>query len=405
MGEDAEGRHRLAVAGVDQVRVAPEVCVETAVNAFIGIVGADHPAELAFAVGAQAELLSEDVDVIVEVDVRFIEARAVPVVELAAREGLVGGDRGQVGPAQIGLDAGADVEAVIVAEGLGVQADPGDSRHGGRDAPAGDAPGGILGIGYGAARDGVGAKQAEAASVRLVDRIGGGQIDGEVFAGVPGQTAAHGGLVEVAQLLAGVAMVLPGAALFGDGGQAAQQVGSDLARNIALDLVAVVAAVFGVEAGLEVGRRGVGDDVDGAAGGVAAIEGALRAAQHLHAGDVEQGALCGHRIGVGDFIDIDADGRGVVRGVFARADAANAELGLAAAELAVDLHIGDGVLQVVDDRDAFFVQLLPADDAQRDAHVLAGLFTTLGCDDDVVDRGGTPCLNFLRLDDACSGDR
>ncbi|MNE07107.1 hypothetical protein D3C80_997140 [compost metagenome] len=181
-------------------------------------------------------------------------------------------------------------------------------------------------------------------------------------------------------------MVLPGAALFGDGGQAAQQVGRDLTRDIALDLVAVERAVLGVEAGAEVGGRGVGDDVDGAAGGVAAIEGALRAAQHLHAGDVEQGALCGHRIGVGDFIDIDADGRGVVRGVFARADAADAELRLAAAELAVDLHVGHGVFQVVDDRDALFIQLFAADDAERDAYVLAGLLTALGGDDDFANR-------------------
>ena len=43
---------------------------------------------------------------------------------------------------------------------------------------------------------------------------------------------------------------------------------------------------------------------------------------------IEQGALRGHRIGVGLFIDVDADGRGVVRGVFAGADAADAEAGL-----------------------------------------------------------------------------
>jgi len=87
-------------------------------------------------------------------------------------------------------------------------------------------------------------------------------------------------------------------------------------------------------------------------------------------------------------IDVDADGRGVVRRIFARADAADAELGLAAAELAVDLHVGHGVFQVIDDRDAFFIQLLAADDAEGDAHVLAGLLATLGGDDDLVDARG-----------------
>src|SRR5690606_28297682 len=283
---------------------------------------------------------------------------------------------------------GADVEAVVVTEGFGVQTDPGHRRHFRRDAPAGDAPGGVLGIGHAVARDGVRPQQAEAAAVGLVDRIGGAEVGGDRLVDVPGQAAANGGLVQVAQLFAGVAMVLPGAALFGDGGQAAQQVRRDLARDIALDLEAVEGPVFGVEAGAEVGRGRIGDDVDGAAGGVAAVKRALRSAQDLQTGDVEHRALGGHGIGVGHFVDVDADGRGVVRGVFARADAADAELGLAAAELAVDLHVGDGVLKIVDDRNALLVQLLAADDAEGDAHVLAGLFAALGGDDDFIDARG-----------------
>src|SRR5690606_1455899 len=151
------------------------------------------------------------------------------------------------------------------------------------------------------------------------------------------------------------------------------------------DLIAVERAVFGVETGLEIGGRGVGDDIDGAAGGVAAVQGALRSAQDFQTGDVEHRALRGHGVGVGHFIDSDADGRSVVRRVFARADAADAELGLTAAELAVDLHVGDGVLKIVDDRDALLIELFAADDAERYADVLAGLFAALGGDDDLID--------------------
>src|SRR5690606_36356403 len=137
-------------------------------------------------------------------------------------------------------------------------------------------------------------------------------IGGDRLADVPGQAAANGGLVQVAPLFAGVAVILPGAALFGDGGETAQQGRGALARDIALDLIAVEGSVFGVETGAEIGGRSVGDDVDRAAGGVAAVQRALRPAQDLHAGDVEQSALRGHGVRVGHFIDIDADGRGVV---------------------------------------------------------------------------------------------
>ena len=65
-----------------------------------------------------------------------------------------------------------------------------------------------------------------------------------------------------------------------------------------------------------------------------------------------------------------------------------AELGLAAAELAVDLHVGHDVLDIVDDRDALFVEAFPADDAEGQADVLAGLLATLGRDDNVLHRRG-----------------
>jgi len=389
VGEHADGLDVLVVGGVDQVGVgAAELGVEAAVEAFVGIVAADHPVQPALVLRRQAQLLREHLQVVVEVDVGLVEAGAVPVVVFRAAEGLVGGDRVQLGPAEVGLDADVDVEAVVVATGLGAERAARDGGHLRRQFPAGDPARGVGRIGHRAVERGVGTAQAHAQAVGLVAHVGRRQVDGDVGRGQPGQAAAQGGLVDVAQALPGVAVVLPGAALFGDGGQATQQDGIDLARDVAFQAVAVVGAVFGAEAGVALGGGGVGDDVHRAAGGVAAVQRALRAAQHLDARDVEHRALGGDRVGVGHFVDIDADRRGVVARVFAGADAADAELRLAAAELAVDLHVGHDVLDVVDDVDALFLQRLAADHAERDAHVLAGLRAALGGDDDVFEHGG-----------------
>ena len=69
--------------------------------------------------------------------------------------------------------------AVVVAERLGVQADPGHGRHFRRYAPARDPPGRILGIGHGAARDRVRPQQAEAAAVdhQLAALVGTERVD------------------------------------------------------------------------------------------------------------------------------------------------------------------------------------------------------------------------------------
>ncbi|MNQ69059.1 hypothetical protein D3C85_836370 [compost metagenome] len=114
----------------------------------------------------------------------------------------------------------------------------------------------------------------------------------------------------------------------------------------------------------------------------------MRAAQNLDAGDVEQQALGHDAVGIGDLVHVDADGRGVVRCVVGQPDAADAELRLAAAQLAVDFQAGDGVLQVVDRLDVALVQIFARDDGQGQADLLGRLCAALGGDDDVLHRRG-----------------
>ncbi|MNY04006.1 hypothetical protein D3C86_1366550 [compost metagenome] len=81
MREDAEGLNALLVGGVDQGAVgAAELGVETAVVALVGVVGPDHPVQAAVVVRGQSQFLREGVNVVVEIDIGLVEARAVPVV-------------------------------------------------------------------------------------------------------------------------------------------------------------------------------------------------------------------------------------------------------------------------------------------------------------------------------------
>ncbi|MNL19582.1 hypothetical protein D3C87_1407910 [compost metagenome] len=196
------------------------------------------------------------------------------------------------------------------------------------------------------------------------------QIDVGLGCRAPVQAQACGLGVLGAEFLARVAVVLPGAARFRGYGQAGAEGLGQRAGQIAFELGGVIAAVAGGEAGFQLLGRRTGDDADGAAGGVAAVEGALRAAQNLDAGDVEQQALGHDAVGIGDLVHVDADGRGVVRCVVGQPDAADAELRLAAAQLAVDFQAGDGVLQVVDRLDVALVQIFARDDGQGQADLL-----------------------------------
>ena len=93
----------------------------------------------------------------------------------------------------------------------------------------------------------------------------------------------------------------------------------------------------------------------------------------LDAIDVEDQALGHDRDRIGDLVHIDADGGRVVRGIVLEADAAQTELGRAAAEGRFDLQVGRGVLKLVDVGDALLRQAFTAEDAEGDAHVLGRL--------------------------------
>ncbi|MNQ93755.1 hypothetical protein D3C85_1092370 [compost metagenome] len=81
MGEDAEGFDGLLIGGVDQGAVGTaELGVEAAVVTLVSIVAADHPVQAAVVIRGQAQFLRKGVDVVVEIDIRLVESRAVPVV-------------------------------------------------------------------------------------------------------------------------------------------------------------------------------------------------------------------------------------------------------------------------------------------------------------------------------------
>ena len=352
------------------------------------MIDAGQPLGAAAGRRGQADLLRRGLDVVEEEGARLVGRRGVPVVELVAVERLIAGDGGQGRPGQVLVQAQADALALVVAERLGVGRGADQLGEIGADAPAGDAVRRVDRIDPAAACGEGAGDQAQAPAVRLVAAVVQVQVDVGLGRRGPVDAQAGGLGVLVAQAFAGVAVVLPGAARFRRHRQARRQVLSDGPRQIALQLGRVIAAVAQVQAGGDMVGRGVGDHADGAAGGVAAVKRALRPAQHLDAGDVVQQTLRHHAVRIGHLVDIDAHGRGVVGGVVGQADAANAELGLAAAQLAVDLQAGHRVLQVVDRLDVAVVQRLARDDGQGQADLLRRFGAALGRDDDVVDRCG-----------------
>ena len=102
--------------------------------------------------------------------------------------------------------------------------------------------------------------------------------------------------------------------------------------------------------------RAFGDDVDGAAGGVAAIECALRAPENFHAVKVKEGGELGKRGADIDAIGIEADaaGRGGVEVV--EAGAADEDLRVCGGIGGGDAQAGDEVVERGDVGNALFFQ-------------------------------------------------
>ncbi len=193
-----------------------------------------------------------------------------------------------------------------------------------------------------------------------------------------GHIAAFRGAGEVGVEAAGLVGVVAA--------QSETEVVVDRTRRRFLDEILVETVIARAGLGLEIVGRPLGDVVDGAAVGVAAVEGALRSAQHLDLID-EQGVVLQDRRAVGaviDAVEIDRDARldGKVVGV--AADAANVRP-------VVEGGVGQArrvVGQILDRRDAPQFARLSGEGRDGDRHPFQQLRSFFGGDDDLAHRAG-----------------
>ena len=168
-----------------------------------------------------------------------------------------------------------------------------------------------------------------------------------------------------------------------------------------------VVAVFHVHEAVGLAELGpLGDEVDGAAGGVAPEQRALRAAQDLHPLHVEE--LDGVQVGRhGHFVEVQRHAGFAGAPDHQIADAADAEAG--AAEVGGgERHVRRVQLQVRRVDDLLVFQGVAVDGRDRDGHVLRALGHALGGDDDLLDGTGgrflrEPLASDAEQCDACCG--
>ncbi len=149
---------------------------------------------------------------------------------------------------------------------------------------------------------------------------------------------------------------------------------------------AIVAELF-LQGGVECVHRLVGDDIDAAAGRVAAIEGALRTAQHLDPVDVIEGSVGPVVAGLVDTVDVEGDGRIQSRGVVVRADAADVDLGVD--EVLAKHDAGHQVADLPDVGDARHRSQADRTGRHRQGDLLDVFSPLLRGDDDFL-QGGVP---------------
>ncbi len=217
--------------------------------------------------------------------------RRVPVAVLAADHFLVGGDAGELEAAEVDVRRQIDAIVRIVQSRLGPDIEARRRRERRIEVPAGDIAGGVRRNGdrtTGSIRAGVRLQQVQPGFVGFV--LGQMEFQQEIdgIRRLPFQLPAAGDFVPIAEALPGIPVALPIAALLGGQGQTPQQSGGERSGDIPLRRHCVERTVLGREAGMRVFGRPVGDEIDLAARGVAAIESPLRTAQHLDAVDVEQ---------------------------------------------------------------------------------------------------------------------
>ncbi len=167
-------------------------------------------------------------------------------------------------------------------------------------------------------------------------RIVGGEIDPEVGRGRDRDRAAHRLGVPVVILAVEHRILDIAVALGVERSEADGEALADRTGDRAAQLHLVVGAVGGKQAGVELIARPAGDEAQGAADRVLAVERALRAAQHLDPLQVEQVELGASDAAVIDAVDIDADRR--VEGLqrVRLTDAANEDVGGVGGAAALD---------------------------------------------------------------------
>ena len=342
--EHAQGVGDLPVSGHrDAAKPIGEVGIEILVQIFVGVEDAGHPVESPV-VARQAQFLGKHIEIAVQVFVRVVELRGVPIRIFAPDEFVVGGNAGEFGAAEIDIGGQIDAIVAVIETGLGIRADTDELGKGRIESPACDIARGIRGNGWPAVARRIGLQQVQALFIGLILRPMNVEPKVDRFRWIPLQLAANRDLVFVAQGLSGDAIALPRAALFRCHGEPSRQPVGNAAGHEPFRVDFIVRAIFQRESRMRVRGGTIADEIDLAAGGIAAVQGALRTAQHFNAIDVEQLALSLDRQRERDAVQAHAHRRGIIGGVVDEADASQTKLRLTAAERGLHLQAGDRVL-------------------------------------------------------------
>ena len=249
-----------------------------------------------------------------------------------------------------------------------------------------------------------------AVAIILFAEIIGHRVDSGVFRRFPADATADG--IKIAAIDAGVVEHVGGVAiaLQISAGDTDRQIVGDGQVEHALQTQRVVIAVFDFACGMDGVHPRLGvDEVYDAAGGVAAEQRALRAAQHFNALKIEEfgfeqaGGEQRHAFGV--------DGGGGIAGhAHAQiADAANGEAGTGEVALG-EGDVGQGQLDIERVVDLLALQSAGIEGGHRDRHVLQALRRALRGHDDFGDagvfiglRGLRECRQGGQTDERCAG--
>src|SRR5690606_19305366 len=341
----------LANAFQRQLHVAATEAVDGEVAAvFLEVVKAGDPVEIIVEVAAQLELLADLVLIPLAVEGQQLHRGAVQIHGAGRGCFPVGGDGFEVDFAEGDIDVEVDALAFVGGAGLG---QAGVRRIG--------VDGGIVGVPVGVAElllaEEIGGIEADAVGDDAGKAVGAGGVECHQLGALPAvlevaPVKAQGGIEVLvhglpADLAAGVGILVDVASFLvetveeeavgiGVGAVIAETVAIVVAHGEArgelladdgqvhhrLDLAVLVVADFALDVAFQLAGGVIGLDVEGAAGGVAAKQRTLGAAQHFRLGDIEHVDVTAGGAGQVDAVDVGGD-----RGIGA---AAGGNLGVAA---------------------------------------------------------------------------